>query len=86
MDTMNIALPENMKEFVQEQVAKGGYSSVSEYIRQLIRADENEKARTALEAEILHGLKSGDSTPMTDQHWQELRGKVRKRHARRKKA
>ncbi len=86
MDTMNIALPEAMKQFVQEQVAKGGYSSVSEYIRELIRTDEKEDARAALESEILRGLQSGDSSPMTDQDWQEIRGEVRKRHARRKKA
>ncbi len=86
MDTMNVALPENMKRFVQEQVAKGAYGSVSEYIRELTRADKKEKARAALENEILKGLQSGDSTPMTDRDWQEIRGEVRKRHARRKKA
>ena len=86
MDTMNIALPTNMKQFVQEQVANGGYSSVSEYIRQLIRSDEKQNARAALESEILQGLQSGDSTPMTDQDWQEIRSEVRRRHARRKKA
>jgi len=86
MDTMNIALPESMKEFVQQQVAKGAYSSVSEYIRELIRADEKEKARAALETEILQGLQSGDSTPMTDRDWREIRQEVRRRHARRKKA
>lgn len=86
MDTMNIALPANMKKFVQEQVAKGGYSSVSEYVRELIRTDEKENARDALESEILKGLQSGDSTPMTDQDWRAIRSEVRKRHARRKKA
>lgn len=39
MDTMNIALPESMKEFVQIRVASGGYSSASEYIRALIRCE-----------------------------------------------
>ena len=85
MDTMNIALPEAMKQFVQKQVARGGYSSVSEYIRELIRSDEKGKARDALESEILQGLQSGDSSPMTDQDWREIRGEIRKRHARRKK-
>ena len=86
MDTMNIALPQNMKQFVQEQVAKGGYSSVSEYVRDLIRTDQKEKIRAALEAEVLKGLNSGDSTPMTDQDWQQIRGEIRERHARRKQA
>ena len=33
-NSMNIALPESMKEFVLTQVAKGGYSTASEYVRQ----------------------------------------------------
>ena len=33
METMNIALPDSMKHFVQEQVTEGGYSSASEYVR-----------------------------------------------------
>ena len=81
MDTMNIALPQTMKQFVQQQVARGEYSSVSEYVRDLIRSDQKEKARAALEAEVLKGLNSGDSTPMTDQDWQQIRGEIRKRHA-----
>lgn len=81
METMNIALPDTMKRFVQEQVQKGGYSSVSEYIRDLIRLDQKEKARVALESEILKGLKSGDSTPMAPEDWQEIREEIRKRHA-----
>ena len=50
------------------------------------RADEMEKTRAALEGEILKGLRSGDSTPMTDQDWRAIRAEVRKRHAARKKA
>jgi len=82
---MNIALPENMKQFVQEQVAQGGYSSVSEYIRSLIRSDQEERARETLEAEILKGLQSGDSSAMTDKDWREIRSEVRRRYAGRKK-
>ncbi|ETX03453.1 MAG: hypothetical protein ETSY1_47165, partial (plasmid) [Candidatus Entotheonella factor] len=79
MDTMNIALPENLKSFVQNQVEMGGYSSVSEYVRELIRKDQKEKARDALEAEILKGLDSGDATPMTADDWQAIREEVKKR-------
>ena len=39
MQTMNISLPDPMKHFVEEQVSMGGYSSVSEYVRELIRAE-----------------------------------------------
>lgn len=79
METMNIALPQAMKQFVQSQVERGGYSSVSEYIRDLIRTDQKEKAREALEAEILRGIDSGTSTPMTSEDWAEIRSEVANR-------
>lgn len=76
METMNIALPEGMKQFVQDQVQKGGYSSVSEYIRDLIRADQKEKAHRALETEILKGIQSGESSAMTRKEWAAIRKRV----------
>ncbi len=81
METMNVALPEGMKQFVQEQAAVGGYSSASEYIRDLIRADQREKAKQALEFEILKGLQSGDSTAMSHSDWDAIRSEIRRRHS-----
>ena len=40
MQTMNISLPDPLKDFVDHQIAEGRYSSVSEYIRELIRDDD----------------------------------------------
>jgi hypothetical protein len=37
MATLNISLPDSRREFVDQQVAAGGYSTASEYIRDLIR-------------------------------------------------
>jgi len=37
MQTMNISLPDPLKNFVDHQIAEGRYSSVSEYIRELRR-------------------------------------------------
>jgi antitoxin ParD1/3/4 len=79
LETMNVALPKSMKVFVQTQVADRGYSSASEYIRDLIRADHDQRAWTALEAEILKGLKSGKSTPMTPEDWKVIRKEIHKR-------
>jgi antitoxin ParD1/3/4 len=83
MDTMNIAIPEQLKAFVQRQVEQRGYSSVSEYVRDLIRGDQERQAIAALEAEILQGLESGPSTPMTPEDWQAIRQEVRRRTAKR---
>jgi len=84
-DTMNVALPRNLKEYVQDQVARGGYSSVSEYLRELIRADQKAKAKEALESEILKGLNSGKATPFTANEWREIKEEVVKRHSSKKK-
>jgi antitoxin ParD1/3/4 len=58
MESMNISLPEGLRDFVYEQVATG-YGSVSEYIRELIRADQLKKQQDALERQLLEGLASG---------------------------
>jgi antitoxin ParD1/3/4 len=47
MQSMNISLPEPLKQFVNGQIVRR-YSSVSEYIRELIRADEKHKPKTGL--------------------------------------
>lgn len=61
MQTMNISLPEPLKAFVDNQVAEGRYSSVSEYIRELIRNDEKRRAEARLEELLLEGLTSQES-------------------------
>ncbi len=73
METMNISLPETMKQFIEEQVSAGGYSSVSEYIRALVREEQKRKAQEQLEALLLEGLESGKPTEMTDEEWNEIR-------------
>jgi antitoxin ParD1/3/4 len=83
MDTMNIAIPEQLKAFVQRQVERRGYSSVSEYVRDLIRGDQERQAIAGLEADILKGLESGPSTPMTQEDWQSIRHEVRRSAAKR---
>src|SRR5471032_1005340 len=73
MQTMNISLPEQLKEFVDNQVGSGRYSSVSEYVRDLIRDDEKRKAREKLEALLMEGIQSGPPTEMTRRDWDDIR-------------
>ena len=72
MQTMNISLPDPMKAFVEHQIASGRYSSVSEYVRELIRDDEKRKAQERLESMLLEGM-AGESTEMTRQDWDDIR-------------
>ena len=72
MQSMNISLPDPLKAFVDGQVAEGRYSSVSEYVRELIRADEKRKAEQRLEALLLEGLQ-GEETPLSPDAWRDIR-------------
>jgi antitoxin ParD1/3/4 len=84
MQTMNISLPEPLKEFVDRQVGSGRYSSVSEYVRDLIRDDQKRKAQEALEAVLLEGIHSSEPTAMTRQDWEEIRREAWKQFQARK--
>jgi antitoxin ParD1/3/4 len=73
MQTMNISLPDQLKEFVDDQIGSGRYSSVSEYVRDLIRNDEKRKAHDKLETMLMEGIQSGKPTKMTRQDWAGIR-------------
>lgn len=84
MEAINITVPEALQEFVQARIVNGGYGSASEYVGELIRADQKQYALTVLGEEILKGASSGLSVPMTDGDWQEIRDEVRQRFEARK--
>lgn len=84
MQSMNISLPDPLKQFVDGQIAQGRYSSASEYVRELIRADEKRKAEDELEAKLLDGLKS-PKTSLTAAEWKEIRAEALAKVASRKK-
>jgi antitoxin ParD1/3/4 len=65
MDDINISLPASQQSFVEDQVASGQYPSVSDYVSELVRADQKAKAQEKLEALLLEGLNSGPATPWT---------------------
>jgi len=83
MQTMNISLPDPLKDFVDHQVAEGRYSSVSEYTRALIRDDEKRQAEERLEALLLEGLESEESE-LTRQDFAAIRKEALARLKRRK--
>ena len=85
MQSMNISLPEPLKQFVDRQISTGRYSSASEYVRELIRADEKRKAEDQLEAMLLAGLKSPESE-LTKADWKAIRSEAMTRIQARGKA
>ena len=79
MQTMNISLPDPMKQYVEEQVTAGDYSSASEYIRELVRADQKSNAKEQLERTLLESLLEGESQEATPEFWDTLRIELGKR-------
>ncbi|MEH2228310.1 MAG: type II toxin-antitoxin system ParD family antitoxin [Nostoc sp.] len=79
MKSINISLPDTMRTYIEKQVAQGGYSSVSEYFRELVRQDQKQRAKERLETMLLEGLNSGNATEMTVQDWEDIRQTIRER-------
>lgn len=71
---MNISLSDDLKEFVEAQVAEGSYSSTSEYLRQLIREKRDEARFTAL-------LLEGANSPLSEHSTSEILSVARARIA-----
>ena len=60
MATMNVSLPDPMKQWVETQARTGRYSNASDYVRDLIRKDQDRAAHIArLQTLITEGLESG---------------------------
>ena len=53
-----------------------GYSSASEYIRDLIRADQRRKAEERIDALLLEGIDSGKPIAVTEEYWEEKKRKL----------
>ena len=66
MATMNVSLPDPMKLWVEQQAQSGRYSNTSDYVRDLIRRDQERAAGIAeLQSHITEGLESGKSVPIS---------------------
>lgn len=74
MSTMNISLPDSLKAFVDEQVSQRGYGTSSEYVRELIRRDQD---RMQLRSLLLAGASSAPTVPASDAYFESLRERVR---------
>ena len=70
--TMSFALPESMREYIDNRVATGNYGNTSEYIRDLVRRDQEEQARKRLRDLIEEGLASGPGRRRTKADEKEL--------------
>jgi len=68
-----------MREWIDDQVKKGGYGTASEFVRGVIREAQKNKARQELEAKLLEGINSGPTIEVNEAYWSGLRDRVAKR-------
>lgn len=76
MATMNISLPESLKTFVDEQVTERDFGTSSEYIRELIRKEQD---RERLRSLLLEGANSPPGTVVDAQYFEGLKARIRNR-------
>jgi len=74
MATMNVSLPDKMKQWVEDQVQTGRYGNASDYVRDLVRRDqERAEARDEFERLIEEGIASGISDMTAEEIFAEAR-------------
>lgn len=78
MTTMNISLPDALKSFVDEQVTQRSFGSSSEYLRELIRHDQE---RQQLRGLLLAGARSKPGAPADADYFAALRRRAQKNHS-----
>ncbi|KKW90586.1 hypothetical protein YP76_18525 [Sphingobium chungbukense] len=76
MSTMNISLPDALKAFVDHQVSARGYGTSSEYVRELIRKDQDIQR---LREMLLDGAGSAATAPADGGYFRGLRDRVTQR-------
>ncbi len=68
MATMNVSLPASMKDWVEAQTETGRYANASDYVRDLIRRDQERNDKiAAMQRFVDEGLNSGIGTRSGDQ-------------------
>ena len=79
LTSMNISLPASLKGFVDREVSARGYTSASEYVRELIRnAKESATSEEQLVGLLQEGLESGEAAPFEPEFFDRLRDRIRR--------
>jgi len=75
-NTMSFALPPSMRNYIDERVRGGDYGNTSEYLRDLIRRDQQSEAARRFRQLIADGLESGEGRPLTSDVVDDLRARA----------
>ena len=68
-ESVHFSLPAPMRRWIEEQIKAGRYGNLSEYIRELIRRDQDRVVQERLDQLLLEGLESGEPIEVTPEFW-----------------
>ena len=77
MSSLNISMPDSMRDFIEQRTDEGNFSTPTEYIRHLIREDQKLEGKRQLEAKLLEALDSGKFDEMTPEFFEALRANAK---------
>lgn len=81
MATMNISLPNQMKEWVEAQTEDGRYSNASDFVRDLIRKEKIKTEKIAVLQEMVQaGIESGYGTKTMEELLEAGKARARIKH------
>lgn len=81
MATMNVSLPDPMKDWVESRLKDGNFSNTSDYVRHLIRRDQERVAAIAqLQQAVDEGVASGEARPFD---FKAFKARMREQHGKR---
>ena len=80
MTTVNVSMPEPLRAFLEGQVERRGFSTISEYVRHLIRQEMKRVGETDLEDLLLEGIQSGEPQELDASRWRLIRERVEREY------
>jgi antitoxin ParD1/3/4 len=79
MASLNVSMPDDLRQFVDKRTKDGQFSTPTEYVRHLIREDQKRQAESRLERLLLEALHSGDFEEVSPDLFGRLRSLIKKR-------
>ena len=80
MTSINISVPDQMKDFIDEQIGEGGYRDPSDYFQALLIEQQRRKAEEKLEDLLRQGL-SSEMSALDEKEWEDIRNELGRRIA-----
>jgi antitoxin ParD1/3/4 len=81
MTALTLLIPSELRTFIEEQARLGGFHSVSEYMRDVMRQERRRVEQERLERLLIDGLESGDPIPVSRDYFERKLAELTSRHS-----